>query len=61
MASQGKKPKIKKKLLHRMKLKLTVVFGIVLAGFIVILCQLVLIQGKKGDEYEKRIFIPAKI
>lgn len=55
MASQGKKPKIKKKLLHRMKLKLTVVFGIVLAGFIVILCQLVLIQGKKGDEYEKRI------
>ena len=55
MASQGKKPKIKKKLLHRMKLKLTVVFGIVLAGFIVILCQLVLIQEKKGDEYEKRI------
>ena len=55
MAAQGKKPKIKKKLLHRMKLKLTVVFGIVLAGFIVILCQLVLIQEKKGDEYEKRI------
>lgn len=55
MAGQGKKPKVKKKLLHRMKIKLTVVFGIVLAGFIVVLCRLVYIENSKGDEYEKRI------
>lgn len=55
MAEQGKKPKVKKKLLHRMKIKLTVVFGIVLAGFIVVLCRLVLIEESRGEEYEKRI------
>lgn len=55
MAEQGKKRKVKKKLLHRMKIKLTVVFGIVLAGFIVVLCRLVLIEESRGEEYEKRI------
>lgn len=55
MAGQEKKRKVKKKFLHRMKIKLTAVFGIVLAGFIIILCRLVYIEQVKGEEYEKRV------
>lgn len=55
MAQQRKKRKVKKKFLHRMKIKLTVMCGIVLVGFIVVLSRLVLIEQKKGVEYEKRV------
>lgn len=54
MAGQGKR-KVKKKFLHRMKIKLTVMCGIVLVGFIVILCRLVYIEQIKGADYEKRV------
>ncbi len=54
MAGQGKR-KVKKKFLHRMKIKLTVMCGIVLVGFIVILCRLVYIEQIKGEDYEKRV------
>lgn len=55
MAGQGKKRKVRKKFLHRMKIKLTGVFGIVLVGFIVVLCRLVYIEQVKGEEYERRV------
>lgn len=54
MAGQ-KKRKVRKKFLHRMKIKLTGVFGIVLVGFIVVLCRLVYIEQVKGEEYERRV------
>lgn len=54
MAGQ-KKRKVRKKFLHRMKIKLTGVFAIVLVGFIVVLCRLVYIEQVKGEEYEMRI------
>lgn len=55
MARQVKKPKVKKKFLHRMRIKLTVMCGIVLVGFIVILTRLVYIEQVKGEEYESRV------
>lgn len=55
MARQTKKPKVKKKFLHRMKIKLTVMCGIVLVGFIVILTRLVYIEQVKGEEYGERV------
>lgn len=54
MAGQ-KKRKVRKKFLHRMKIKLTGVFAIVLVGFIVVLCRLVYIEQVKGEEYEMRV------
>lgn len=55
MAGQGKKRKVKKRFLNRMKIKLTVMCGIVLVGFIVVLCRMVYVEQIKGDEYEKRV------
>lgn len=55
MAEQRKKRKVKKKFLHRMKIKLTVMCAIVLVGFIVVLCRLVYIEEVKGADYEKRV------
>ncbi len=55
MAAQGKKRKIKKQFLHRMGIKLTVMCGIILAGFIVVLSRLVYIEEAKGKEYEMRV------
>lgn len=55
MAEQRKKRKVKKKFLNRMRIKLTVMCGLVLVGFIVVLCRLVYIEQKKGDEYEKQV------
>lgn len=55
MAGQGKKRKVKKKFLHRMKIKLTVMCAVVLVGFIVVLSRLVYIEQVKGAEYEKRV------
>lgn len=55
MAAQGKKRKVKKKLLHRMKIKLTVGCGIILVGFIVVLCRLVYIQSTKGEAYAEAV------
>lgn len=55
MAGQGKKRKVKKKFLHRMKIKLTVMCAVVLVGFIVVLSRLVYIEQVKGADYEKRV------
>lgn len=55
MAVQGKKRKVKKKFLHRMKIKLTIMCAIVLVGFIVVLSRLVYIEEAKGEEYEMRV------
>lgn len=55
MAAQGKKRKVKKKFLHRMKIKLTVGCGIILAGFIVVLCRLVFLENTKGEEYAETV------
>ncbi len=55
MAGQGKKRKGKKKFLHRMKIKLTVMCAVVLVGFIVVLSRLVYIEQVKGADYEKRV------
>lgn len=54
MAGQ-KKRKVRKKFLHRMKIKLTGVFIMVLVGFIVVLCRLVYIEQVKGEDYEMRV------
>ncbi|MCM1495028.1 MAG: penicillin-binding transpeptidase domain-containing protein [Bacteroides sp.] len=54
MAGQ-KKRKVRKKFLHRMKIKLTGVFIMVLVGFIVVLCRLVYIEQVKGEDYEVRV------
>mgnify|MGYP004507908529 FL=1 len=54
MAGQRRK-KRPKKFLHRMKMKLTVMCGVVLVGFIVVLCRMVYLEQVKGAEYEERI------
>jgi stage V sporulation protein D (sporulation-specific penicillin-binding protein) len=55
MAAPGKKIKVKKKLLNRMKIKLIVGCGVVLIGFIVVLCRLVYIETTKGEEYAETV------
>lgn len=55
MAAQGKKPKIKKKLLYRMKIKLIIGCAFILIGFIAILCKLVYIKNVKGETYKEMV------
>lgn len=55
MAARGNKRKVKKKFLHRMKIKLTVGCGVILVGFIIVLCRLVLLESTKGEEYAETV------
>lgn len=55
MAAQGKNPKIKKKFLYRMKIKLIIGCAFILIGFITILCRLVYIKNVKGETYKEMV------
>lgn len=54
MAGQKRK-KPPKRFLNRMKIKLTVMCGFILVGFIVVLCRMVYVGQVKGDDFEKRV------
>lgn len=55
MAEQRRKKRNKKRFLNRMRIKLTVMCGLILVGFIVVLCRMIYIEQFKGDEFEKRV------
>lgn len=55
MAAQGRKRKVKKKFLHRMKIKLTVGCGMILVGFIIVLCRIIFLESTKGEEYAETV------
>lgn len=55
MTPQRRKPKIKKKFLYRMKIKLIIGCAFILIGFITILCRLVYIKNVKGETYKEMV------